>query len=188
MAKRILIAGVVLLIFGVSFGLVGRLFSESEVIVAKVGDPVITQRDFDEFLQANAPLRRGKPYAPEEKKIMLENLIKSLVVTMEAEKDKLDDSPDFKSKMKLYRVELLVQEYFANKVNPTITVTDEELDRVMKDHPSLVPKETLQLKEILVKTEKEAEAIYGELKYGKTQIRGQSSRKSQSRSHYRIRE
>ena len=95
---------------------------------------------------------------------MLDNLVKSLVIAMEAEKDKLDESPDFKSKMKLYRVELLVQEYFVNKVNPTITVTDEELDRVMKDHPGLVPKETLQLKEILVKTEKEAEVIYNQLK------------------------
>ena len=37
MVKRFLVAGVVLLVFGASFGLVDRLFSESEVIVAKVG-------------------------------------------------------------------------------------------------------------------------------------------------------
>ena len=158
MVKRFLVAGVVLLVFGVSFGLVGRLFSESEVILAKVGDTVITQRDFDEFLHRNAFVRRNKPYAPEEKKIMLDNLIKSVAVTIEAEKEKLDEAPEFKSRMKLYRVELLVQDYFVNRVQSTISVTDEELDAVMKSNPALLPKESLQLQEILVRKEQEAEA------------------------------
>jgi len=165
MSKRILIAGVVLLIFGVSFGLVGRVFSESEVVLAKVGDTVITQKDFEEFLQRNAGMRKNRPYSPEEKKAMLDNLIRSLAVVAEAEKEKLDETPEFKSKMKLYRVEVLVQESFA-KILPTVKVTDEEIEALVKENPALTPQTTLQLKEILVKTEKEAEAIYDELKKG----------------------
>ncbi len=162
MLKRFVVAGVVVLICGVSFVLVDRLFSQSEVIMAKLGNTVITKGDYQEFLQRNMSLRRNKPYGPEEKKAMLDNLVRAMAVAAEAEKDKLDESPEFKSKMKLYRMEILVQEYFA-KIQPTITVTDEELEAVMKDHPALLPKETLMLKEILVKTEKEAQSIYENL-------------------------
>jgi len=165
MSKRILIAGVVMLIFGVSFVLAGRVFSESEVILAKVGDKVITQKDFEEFLQKNMSMRRNRAYSPEEKRAMLDNLIRSLAIVAEAEKEKLDETPDFKSKMKLYRVEVLVQETFA-KILPTVKVTDEEIEALVKQNPALTPQETLQMKEIMVKTEKEAEAIYDELKKG----------------------
>jgi peptidyl-prolyl cis-trans isomerase C len=165
MSKRILIAGVVMLIFGVSFVLVGRVFSESEVILAKVGDTVITQKDFEEFLRKNMGVRRNRPYSPEEKRAMLANLVRSLAVVAAAEKEKLDETPGFKSKMKIYRMEILNQEVF-DKILPTVKVTDEEIEALLKEHPALLPQETLQLKEIMVKTEKEAEAIYDELKKG----------------------
>jgi peptidyl-prolyl cis-trans isomerase C len=164
MLKRILIAGFIMLIFGASFIPAGRLSAQSEVILAKVGDKVITQKDFEEFLSRNMNLRRNKPYSPEEKKAMLDNLIRSLVVVAEAEKEKWDETPEFKSKMKLYRVEVLVQEYFVRL--PSVNVPEEEIETLLKEHPALLPKETLQLKEILVKTDKEAEAIYDELKKG----------------------
>ena len=165
MVKRILIAGVLTMIFGASFVLVDRLFSESEVILAKVGGKVITQREYEEFLRRNSSMRKSKPFSPEEKKAMLDNLVRSEVIVTEAEKEKLDESPDFKAKLKLYRLELLVQEYFA-KIAPTVTVTDEEVEAVLKENPALLPRETLQMKEILVKTQKEADAIYDQLTKG----------------------
>ena len=164
MLKRILIAGFIMLIFGISFIPAGRLSAQSEVILAKVDDKVITQKDFEEFLSRNMNLRRNKPYSPEEKKAMLDNLIRSLVVIAEAEKEKWDETPEFKAKMKLYRVEVLVQEYFAKL--PSVNVPEEEIELLLKEHPALLPKVTLQLKEILVKTDKEADAIYDELKKG----------------------
>jgi peptidyl-prolyl cis-trans isomerase C len=164
MLKRILIAGFIMLIFGVSFVPAGRVSAQSEVILAKVGDKVITQKDFEEFLSRNMSFRRNRPYSPEEKKAMLDNLVRSFVVVAEAEKDKLDETPEFKSKMKLYRVEVLIQEYFAKL--PSVNVPEEEIETLIKEHPALLPKETLQLKEIMVNTEKEANAIYDELKKG----------------------
>jgi peptidyl-prolyl cis-trans isomerase C len=164
MLKRILIAVFVMFIFGVSFVPAGRLSAQSEVILAKVGDRVITQKDFEEFLSRNMNFRRNKAYSPEEKKAMLDNLVRSFVVVEEAEKDKMDETPEFKSKMKLYRVEILVQDYFGKL--PSVNVPEEEIETLIKDHPALLPKETLQLKEIMVNTEKEADAIYDELKKG----------------------
>ncbi len=164
MLKRILIVGFVMLIFEASFVPVARLSAQSETVLAKVGDMVITQRDYEEFLQRNAALRRGKPYSPEEKKAMLDNLIRSMVVVAEAEKEKLDKTPQFETKMRLYRMEVLVQEYFAKLIPPN--VPDEDIEALIKQHPALLPQETLFLKEILVKTEKEADTIYEELKMG----------------------
>jgi peptidyl-prolyl cis-trans isomerase C len=164
MVKKILIAGFILLIFGVSFVPAGRLSAQSEVILAKVGDKMITQKDLEEFLSRNMSMRRNRPYSPEEKKAMLDNLVRSFVIVAEAEKEKMDETPEFKSKMKLYRVEVLIQDYFAKL--PPVTVPEEEIETLLKEHPALVPKETLQLKEILVMTEKEADAVYDELKKG----------------------
>src|SRR4030042_2550835 len=62
--------------------------------------------------------------------------------------------------------ELLVEEYIATKVNPFISIKDEEINEIMKNNPNLVPREMLTLKKITVKTEKEAEEIYKELKNG----------------------
>jgi peptidyl-prolyl cis-trans isomerase C len=166
MGKRILMFGIVMLVFAAPLVVAGRVFSEPETVLAKVGDVVITQGDLDEYLQKHAAIRRGQPFSPEEKKAMLDNVIKGVLITQEAEKEKLDETPEFKSKFKIFRMELLAQEYFLKKVQPTITVTDEEVEKVYKDHPNLIPKETLKMKEILVPTEKEANAIYEDLKKG----------------------
>lgn len=166
MGKRILTVGILIFILGASFVLVGRLFSESETVLAKIGDTVLTQRDLDEFLSKYAFARRGKPYSADEKKAMLDNLIRGTLVGMEAEKERLDQSPEFKSKLKIYRSELLIQEYINKKIQPNVTVTEEELDQIIKEHPLLLPKETLFLSEILVSKEKEANDIYEELKKG----------------------
>jgi foldase protein PrsA len=86
---------------------------------------------------------------------------------MEAEREKMDQKPEVKSKLKVNRAEVLVQEYVNSKIQPSITVTDSEVEEKLRENPNLVPKVTVTLKEILVKTEKEAEAIYEELKKGK---------------------
>lgn len=166
MGKRILTVGILIFVLGASFVLVGRLFSESDSILAKIGDTVVTQGDLDEFLNKYSFMRKGKPYSPEEKKAMLDNLIKGTVVSTEAEREKLDQSPTLKTKLKIYRNELLLQEYIAAKIQPNVSVSDEEIEEIFKQQPLLLQKETLELKEILVKTEKEAEAIYEELKKG----------------------
>jgi len=149
-----------------SFALVGRLFSESETVLAKFGDTVITQKDLDEFMTRFAYARKNKPYSSEEKKEMLNNMVKGTLVCMEAEKEKLDQDPTVRAKLRNYRNELLIQEYLAKKITPHITIKPEEVDQILKDHPNLLPKETLTMKEILVSTEKEALAIRKELSKG----------------------
>lgn len=167
MGKRIFDVGIVILLLGFSFLLVGQLFSESEIILAKVGEVLVTQRNLDELINRYTQIRKGNPLTVEDKKMLLDNFIKGTVLAMEAEREKLDQKPEVKSKLKVYRAEVLMQEYINSKIQPSITVTESEVEEKFRENPNLIAKEMLTLKEILVKTEKEAEAIYEELKKGK---------------------
>jgi peptidyl-prolyl cis-trans isomerase C len=166
MVRRVLTVGMLFLILGGFLVLADRLLADSGTILAKVGSEVITQADLDEYLAKNASMRKGRPYLPEEKKAMLDNMIKGILISVEAEKEKMDQTPEFKAKVKVQRMELLSQEYFTKKVQPQVTVTDEEVEEVFREHPGLMQKESVQFKEILVNTEKEANAIYEDLKKG----------------------
>ncbi len=148
-------------LFGVS-----ELSSESEKVLARVGGKVITQRDLDELMKRYESLRKGNPVDPDEKKKFLSLLISSTLISLEAEKEKLDQKPEIQSNLKMYRTELLTREYVNTKIEPLVTVRNEEIEEILKKNPNLVPKESLTLKEILVRTEKEAEEIYQELKKG----------------------
>ncbi len=171
MKKRVLFFGMVVVFLALSLIGVTQLFSQSETILAKVGDQVITQSDLDEFLKKFAQFKGGKPFTLEEKKIMLNNLAKALLINMESEREKLDQKPEIKTKLKLYRMEVLNEEYVNTKVKPYIIVTEEEIAEKLKENPNLVPKESLILKEILVKTLAEANEIYETLKKGENSKR-----------------
>jgi len=156
--------------FAIIIGLCGfgasRLFSE-EKILARVGEKVVTQSDFDELLKRYEQFHKGdEPYTLNEKKRFLDSLIRNTIIVMVAEKEKVNERPEFQSKLKMLRNELLINEYVTAKIAPSISVSDGEVDELMRMNPNLVPKGTLTLKEILVKTEKEAEAIYQDLKKG----------------------
>ena len=153
---------------GLYFFKASALFAESEKILAKIeGKVFITQRDLDEVLKRYEPTRKGNPYSLEEKKNFLNMLIENTLISMEAEKERLNEKPEIQSKLKLYKNDLLVREYIVTKIEPFITVKKEEVDEIMKKNPQLIPGgEKLTIKEIVVKTEKEAEEIYQELKKG----------------------
>lgn len=167
MGRKTLFLGATIFILGLSVVLASQLFSESEIVLAKVGEVLITQGNLDELINRFTQIRKGNPLTVEEKKMLLDNFIKGTVLAMEAEREKMDQRPEVKSKLKVYRAEVLVQEYINSKIQPSITVTESELEEKVRENPNLVPKVTLTLKEILVKTEKEAQAIYEELKKGR---------------------
>lgn len=165
MKKMVLHVVVLVTIIGLyGFG-ASKLFPE-ERILARVGDWTVTQRDLDELIKRYESIRKGNPYGLTEKKDLINMLIKNSLISMEAEKEKLDQKPEFQSRLKMVKNELLVREYISQKIEPFVTVKNEEVEEILKQNPNLIPKETVTIKEILVKTEKEAEEIYQELKKG----------------------
>lgn len=160
----------IFVLLGVSVVSVSQLFSESEKILAKVGEMVITQRELDKLVSSylkNKQVKQVKPFTLEDKKKLLDQMVKGALMVMEAEREKLEETPDVKAKLWRYRHELLLQEYINKKIIPTVTVSDEEVEQKIKENPNLISKESLTLKEILVKTEKEAEEVYEELTKGR---------------------
>jgi peptidyl-prolyl cis-trans isomerase C len=166
MKKMVLYVVALVMMIGLSFFGASVLFSESEKILAKIGERVITQNDLDEMIKRYKPLRREVPYSLDEKKNVLNILIRNTFLSIEAEKEKMNEKPEIQSQLKIYRDELLMREYITTKIEPLVTVKNEEVEGILKKNPNLVPREMLTLKEILVKTEKEAEEIYQALKNG----------------------
>ncbi len=145
--------------FGVS-----KVFPE-ERILARVGETVITQSDLDLVIKRYETMGKANP-SLDEKKALLNALINGVLISSEAEREKLDQKPEVKAQLRMMRNDLLAKEYILARIDPLVVVKDQEIDEIMKKNPNLVPKETRILKEIVVKTEKEADEIYQELKKG----------------------
>lgn len=139
---------------------------KEEEIVAKVGNYVITNADLAEMVNKYQEFRKNRPFTIEEKKIILDNFVKNLLIVQEAEKLKLDKKPSVEMRLKLLKAELLMKEYVSSLVEPQIKVTDTEIEDYLKQTPDLIPKETLTLREIVVKTEEEAKKMIQDLKKG----------------------
>jgi len=146
--------------------LMGLTQTKQEDILAKVGDTLITNDDLNMMIDKFKSIRRARPLSIDEKKVMLDNLVKAVLIVQEAERLQLDKKPSVEKKIKQARNEILMAEYAAVQVESKVKVTDADVENYLKDFPDLIPKENLMLKEILVKTEKEANEIVRELQKG----------------------
>jgi parvulin-like peptidyl-prolyl isomerase len=111
-------------------------------------------------------MRRGQKLSDQEKKMVLDNIVKNFLIVNEAERLKMDKKAEIESQLKILKMKLLMKEYVHSMVEPKIKVSDEEVEEYMKQTSDLIPKEGLMLREIVVKSEEEAKAIYNELKKG----------------------
>lgn len=166
----------------------GRSEVKEDPVLAKVGNVSITGSDFSEMLERYQVMRKDRPFSADEKKNLLDNLVKTFLIVQEAERLKLDKKPEVKTKLKLSKMELLMREYVSSLVVPEIKVTDAEVDEYMKQSADLIPRVNLTLREIVVKTEKEAKEIVGELKKGTSfsQLAGEKSIAASKRNGGRI--
>lgn len=139
---------------------------KEEHILAKIGNYIITDNELTEMVKKYQVMRKERPFSIEEKKMILDNFIKTVLIVQEAERLKLDKKPSIETQLKLSKVEILMKEYVSSLIEPQIKVTDTEVDDYLKQTPDLIPKETLALREIVMKSEKEAEEIIKELKKG----------------------
>lgn len=158
----------VILLIVLSLGVLrGWAEVKEEQILAKVGNYIITNLDLDEMIKKYQTLRKNRPYTPEEKKLLLDSLIKTAMIVQEAERLKLDKKPGIEIQLKLLKNELLMREYVSSVIEPSLKVTNEEVEKYIKEQGrELVPRVSLTLREIVVKTEGEAKEVVKELKKG----------------------
>ena len=143
------------------------IHAEGEKILAKVGSAVVTQEDLDAAMAKLAPARRGVPFTRKDKEELLNNLIQSAIVRQEAEKEKLDQNPGIKAKVKLFENELLLNEYLKAKYEPLVRVEKEELDKYLKDHPEQYFPYEIRLREIVVQKNEDMKKVMEDLKKGR---------------------
>jgi len=127
---------------------------------------VITQEDLDAALAKLAPSRRGVPYTRKDKEELLNNLIQSAIILQEAEKEKLDQNPVIKVKVKLFENELLLNEYLKVKFEPLVRVEKEELDKYLKGHPEQYFPYEIRFREIVVQKQEDIKKVMEDLKKG----------------------
>ena len=143
------------------------IHAQGEKILAKVGSVVITQEDLDAAMAKFASTRKGVPYTRKDKEELLNNLIQSAIILQEAEKEKLDQNPEIKAKVKLLENELLLNEYLKVKFEPQVRVEKDELDKYLKDHPEQYFPYEIRLREIVVQKQEDIKKVMEDLKKGR---------------------
>lgn len=134
-------------------------------LVAKVGELEIHQSDLDVAITNLDPQLAQLP--DEQKKVAaLSGAIDVKLFAKDAAAEKLDQTDDFKSRLKYITERELHGAYFKKHVIDTVTADDIKA-RYEKEIAALPKEEEVHARHILVKTEEEAKAIIAELDAGK---------------------
>lgn len=134
-------------------------------VIAKVGDLEILQSDLDVALTNLDPQLAQLP--DEQKKVAaLSGAIDVKLFAKDAAAENLDQTDDFKTRMKYITERELHGAYFKKHVIDVVTPDDIKA-RYEKEIAALPKEEEIRARHILVKTEDEAKAVIAELDAGK---------------------
>lgn len=132
--------------------------------LATVDGVNITEKDFD-VIKQRVPNFNFDTLKPDQKKALLEQAVNNILIEKQAKKDKLEDTPDYKTALDAFKKQLLV-EIWAKKQAEVIGKTkipEAELKKYYDDNKQRFVQQEAQARHILVKTEDEAKKIISEL-------------------------
>ncbi len=134
-------------------------------ILATVGNIAITDEDVDQFLADLGP--RGQGYNNAEgRKVVLQQLIASKLLLLEAKRNLFETEPEFKAELARVRDELLVG-YATKKAIGSVTVSDKDAEDYYNENKErFVNEEGVNASHILVETEEEALSILAKINAG----------------------
>ena len=135
-------------------------------ILAKVGALTVTEKEIDEFIEELGP--RGQGYAtPDGRKAILEQIISSKLLLLDARHNLLETEAEFKSQLAKLRENLLIN-YAGNKVISTVKISDDEVKKYYDENSERFRQgETVNADHILVDSEEKALEILAEINSGK---------------------
>jgi peptidyl-prolyl cis-trans isomerase C len=135
--------------------------------LAKVGNAVITEADFDKELQSLPDYAQQMFQGGEGREKLLDNIINKEVLYQEAVKKGLDKTPEFTKKIEDLKKDMLAQEIFKNEILDKVQVTDQEVkDYYEKKKEDLTTISQIRASHILVKTEADAQKAVARLAKG----------------------
>ncbi len=135
--------------------------------VAKVGNDVITQADFERELGSLPDYAKQMFEGEAGKEKFLDEVIKKDILYQEAVKKGIDKEPDFKNKMEEFRKLTLASMLLESEIMSKDKVSDQEVkDYYDKHKEEFTTTSKIRASHILVKTEPEAEKVLARLKKG----------------------
>ncbi len=153
----------ILLIAGIAPSFAG----DENQVLAKIGNQTITGADLQEWVNAVPDKFRQQVLTPEGKKRALDYIINIQLMASEAEKQGMDKAPDTQKLLQLTRNDLLARIYLDKITKNLPNPTEQEAKAYYEKNRSqyAVP-ESVHLRHILLKTEKEAKVALARLKKG----------------------
>ncbi|TNE34694.1 MAG: peptidylprolyl isomerase [Alphaproteobacteria bacterium] len=134
-------------------------------VLATVNGESLTEKDVEELYQSLPPQYRQAPIAFI-KAQLLEQLISMEVIAQAAEKEKMEDQPEFQARLDNVKTQLMQEYYLKAKLKELVTddKIKTEYDKFAADFKS---QEEVHARHILLKTEKEANDMIKLLDEGK---------------------
>lgn len=140
---------------------------KKEPYLAKVGDTVITQADFEREMKALPEFVQKMFEGSSGREKFLDELVKRELLYKEALKKGLDKDPEYLKKIEDFEKITLVGLLLQKEIESKVKVSDQEVkDYYEKNKEKFTPVTQIRVSHILVKTEKEAKNILGKLRKG----------------------
>ena len=134
-------------------------------ILAKVGTLTVTEQEVNDFLMELGA--RGQGYnTPDGRRAILEQIISSKLLLIDARHNLLETEPEFKAELAKLRENLLIN-YAGNKVLSSVKVTGEDVKKYYEDNLDKFQQgATVNADHILVDTEDKALEILAKIEGG----------------------
>jgi peptidyl-prolyl cis-trans isomerase C len=135
--------------------------------LAKIGDSVITEKDLNDIAAAVPERFRHLYLTPEGRKKTIEYIVNVYVLAEQARKEGLDEKPRVKRLQRFTNNDLLARLYLEEKSKGIPEPTEADAKKYYDERQSdYTTPESVHLRHILVKTEKEADRVVKRLKKG----------------------
>jgi len=128
-------------------------------ILVTVNGKNITKQDAEALVNASSPNVHFSQLTPEQQNVVKERLIEKLLFTELARQEGIEKKPEFKRNMEKIKEELLVNMWMRAQLDNAVVSDSEAKEFYEKNSKKFIQKASVHARHILVKEEKEAQAI-----------------------------
>ena len=140
--------------------------TDTETIVVKIGNEVITQEDIDVLLENLDPQMSTMYRTPEGRNVLIEELINSRLFAIKGLEEGLDKSPEYLNEIEKFKKHALMK-VTIDKILEKVVVTDEEARKFYDENQvQFAQPEQVHARHILVNDDTEMEKVLADLKAG----------------------
>jgi len=138
---------------------------DTSKVLATVNGESITEKDFEDYLRARHMQQPAIPDKDREKKQVLEEMVKLVLLTQSAADQKVDQDLDVYFQVKRHRQNILARAVLHKylKDNP---ISDEEVEKRYKDLTEKADRNEYRARHVLVRSEEEAREVLAALAKG----------------------